>query len=94
MKTKNEKLLEWTTFVVLDTLDNEDKALPFSIVAAMGTVKYESSISTLGRKIDFLVEIGLIDEERVYRKRYLKINEKGKKVLEHFRGILNVTEVP
>ena len=79
-------------YAVLATMDSEGKAAPITIVSVRSAVSFNISSGTAIRRIELLVKQGLVDEERIYQKRYVKINEKGKKVLEHLRAIRQILE--
>lgn len=73
---------------ILETLDKTDKALPVTIIAAEVALRKEGVSTTAAiRRIDLLLREGLLEENKVYSRRYIKINESGKKVLEHLKEI-------
>ena len=72
---------------ILETLKSIDEALPVTVIAKEVALKKDISTTAAIRRIDLLLIDGLLEEENVYSRRYIKINEKGKKILEYLQEI-------
>ncbi len=83
-----DPLSKMTLYVMLE----KDRERVISKVAEDVAEITESGINSVIRRIETMEEMGLISEKGVYEKRYIKITEKGKKIVEKLKEIDEILE--